>query len=67
MDVFWLSASSEWLINLSAGWFAAGVIIIGKKPGKSTKYRSLQLTGNFILAILSIAFAVEIKRYLGVL
>ena len=65
MDIFWLTAFSEWLINLSAGWFAAGVIITGKKLGKSTQYRNLQLTGNFILAILSLAFAVEIKRYLG--
>lgn len=65
MDSYWLSGFSDWLINLSAGWFAGALVVpvIGKKPPKKNLWL---LTLNIFFAILTLLVAVEIKRFLGV-
>ena len=66
MDAYWLSAFSDWLINISAGWFAAAFVIpaTGKR---SPKVNLVLLTLNTLFAILSLVGAVSLRRLLGVL
>jgi len=66
VDVFWLAAFSDWLINLSAGWLASAFVIpaIGKRP---TKVNFWILTVNVLLAIVTLFLAVSIKRFLRIL
>lgn len=64
MDLYYLAAFSEWLINLSAGWFAS-VFVIPAFVSRSKKVSLWLLTANIILAILSLLAAIEVKRFLG--
>ena len=66
MDIYWLSGISDWLINLSAGWFAAAFIVpsVGRKPAK---VNWLILTVNVIFAILFLFEAIQLRRLLEIL
>ena len=61
-----MSIISEWLVNLSAGWFAAA-FIVPTTIKRSVKVNVWLLTANTLLCIISLFIAVEIRRYLGVL
>lgn len=69
MDSYWFSAIADWLVNLSVGWFAAGILFlfINKPRNLSKKRNHWQLTANFLLSMLSLTLAAQIKRSLGVL
>ena len=66
MDVYWFLGLSDWLINLSAGWFAAAFIVpaVGRKPAKINWWI---LTVNVIFAILFLFEAVQLKRFIEIL
>ena len=66
MDAYSFLGISDWLINLSAGWFAAALIVpaVGRKP---TKVNLWILTVNVIFAILFLIEAIQLKRITEVL
>ena len=61
-----MAAFSDWLINLSAGWFASAFVIpaIGKRPPKVNFWI---LTINTSFAIVSLFIAVKLKRFLKII
>lgn len=67
MDQFLFASIADWLINLSAGWFAAAVIVPALSEKSPARISWWLLTGNLLLAILSLLFATQIRRSLGVI
>jgi len=63
MDSYFILGFSDWLINLSAGWFAAAFIVpsVGRKPAKVNWFI---LTTNMVFAILFLLEAIQIRRFL---
>ena len=66
MNQFWLASIADWLLNLSAGWFAAA-IVVPTLSERSVRINWWLLTVNLLLAILSLLFAIHIREILGVL
>ncbi len=60
MNSVWWLALADWLINLSAGWSAAGLAVIVT----SREFRKINLwllTSNLLFAILSLVLAVKLR------
>jgi hypothetical protein len=66
MDEFLLAGVADWLVNLSAGWFAAA-FIVSATGRRSTRIRWGLLTYNLIIAIVTLLEAIQLRRSLGVL
>ncbi len=56
----WITAISDLLINLSAGWFGAVIIVPNFSRQKGTK-RWLILTGDLLAGIVCLAMAVAFR------
>lgn len=56
----WANAISDLLINLSAGWLAA-VVIVPNFARERGRKRLLVLTGDLLAAIVCLALAVVIR------
>ena len=60
-DAEWLEAIAELLINLSAGWFGA-ILIVSNITGSEFPSNLIILTGDFVGGIFSLLIAVRIKK-----
>lgn len=60
-DPDWLEAIAEVLINLSAGWFGA-ILIVPNFTGSEFPASLIILTGDFVGGIFSLLIAVRIKK-----
>lgn len=63
-DPVWSQSIADLLINLSAGWFGA-VFVLPITTKLSKKLNVLLLTMNLTVGMLSLGFAVELRKVGG--
>lgn len=61
LDAEWLKAIADLLINLSAGWFGA-ILVVPNFGGAEYPDNLKILTVDAVLAIVSLVFAVKLKK-----
>ena len=61
IDQIFLVTFSDFLINISAGWFAAGIITIPKSK-RSRRFKISVLTTNLLFAIIVFVVAYALRK-----
>lgn len=64
IDPIWFAVFSDWLINLSAGWFGAA-FIVSAFSNLPRRINFLLLTFDFCLSIISLVLAFKFRKLAG--